>query len=324
MKRWFSLIAAAALLAACSPRFDYEAADSWVYCATEDGAAADVFFVAPTVYGGSAERPLMPPGDKEAAAAFLGAVNMEKGIYDGGARFFAPFYRQAGLSAYALSGEERGPFLNEAYSDVRRAFLFYLAAWGGDRPLILAGFSQGADMCLRLMKEFFGDETLSRRLIACYAVGWRLTDRELSEFPHLKPAQAADDLGVIVMFNSEAPEVADSLIVPEGTATAAINPLNWRTDAAPAERSLNLGACFTDYSGRILREEAAFCGAYLDPVRGTLKVTGVDAADWPPVLEIFSEGVYHLYDYQFFYRNLQENVRLRTERYLALRSRSGG
>ena len=179
-------------------------------------------------------------------------------------------------------------------------------------------------MCLRLMKEFFGDETLSRRLIACYAVGWRLTDRELSEFPHLKPAQAADDLGVIVMFNSEAPEVADSLIVPEGTATAAINPLNWRTDAAPAERSLNLGACFTDYSGRILREEAAFCGAYLDPVRGTLKVTGVDAADWPPVLEIFSEGVYHLYDYQFFYRNLQENVRLRTERYLALRSRSGG
>lgn len=170
-------------------------------------------------------------------------------------------------------------------------------------------------MCLRLMKEFFGDETLSGRLIACYAVGWRLTHRECSAFPHLKPAQTADDLGVIVMFNTEAPEIEDSLIVPKGMSTAAINPLNWRSDSLPADRSLNLGACFTDYEGRILREEAAFSGAYLDPVRGTLKVTDVDAADWPPVLEIFPEGVYHLYDYQFFYRNLEENVRLRIEKY---------
>lgn len=315
MKRWICFVAAAALLAACSPRFDYEAVESWVYCETEEEGAADVFFVAPTVYSGSEEQPLMPADDKEAAAAFLGAVNMEKGIYDGRTRFFAPFYRQAGLYVYTLGEAAREPFLSEAYRDVRRAFLFYLSEWGEDRPLILAGFSQGADMCLRLMKEFFGDETLSGRLIACYAVGWRLPHRECSAFPHLKPAQAADDLGVIVMFNSEAPEVADSLIVPEGTATAAINPLNWRTDSAPAERSLNLGACFTDYEGRILREEAAFSGAYLDPVRGTLKVTDVDAADWPPVLEIFPEGVYHLYDYQFFYRNLEENVRLRIEKY---------
>ena len=29
------------------------------------------------------------------------------------------------------------------------------------------------------------------------------------------------------------------------------------------------------------------------------------------------EGAYHVYDYQFYYRNLQENVRLRTERFLA-------
>ena len=33
--------------------------------------------------------------------------------------------------------------------------------------------------------------------------------------------------------------------------------------------------------------------------------------------DIFSEGVYHLYDYQFFYRNLQENVGARVNAYLA-------
>ena len=39
-------------------------------------------------------------------------------------------------------------------------------------------------------------------------------------------------------------------------------------------------------------------------------------ADYPPVLSLFSEGVYHLYDYQFFYRSLQENVAVRLSAYL--------
>ncbi|MDP2842285.1 MAG: DUF3089 domain-containing protein, partial [Acetobacterium sp.] len=57
-------------------------------------------------------------------------------------------------------------------------------------------------------------------------------------------------------------------------------------------------------------------GAYLDPDRGTLRVTGVNPADFPPVLDIFQEGVYHLYDYQFFYRNLQANVKERIGNYI--------
>ena len=34
------------------------------------------------------------------------------------------------------------------------------------------------------------------------------------------------------------------------------------------------------------------------------------------MLSIFSDGIYHLYDYQFFYRNLQENVEARLNAYL--------
>ena len=34
-------------------------------------------------------------------------------------------------------------------------------------------------------------------------------------------------------------------------------------------------------------------------------------------MSIFPDGVYHLYDYQFFYRNLQENVEVRLDAYLA-------
>ena len=58
------------------------------------------------------------------------------------------------------------------------------------------------------------------------------------------------------------------------------------------------------------------CGCYIDEERGVLKVTDVTPADFPPVLPIFPEGAYHIYDYQFFYRNLQENVANRVKIYL--------
>ena len=64
----------------------------------------------------------------------------------------------------------------------------------------------------------------------------------------MKFAEGETDTGVIVAFNSEAEEITDSLMIPEGTKTLAINPLNWKTDGTSADKSLNLGACFTNYS----------------------------------------------------------------------------
>lgn len=44
-------------------------------------------------------------------------------------------------------------------------------------------------------------------------------------------------------------------------------------------------------------------------------MTDVTPEEYPAVLDIFEEGVYHLYDYQFFYRNLQENIQKRIHAY---------
>lgn len=107
-------------------------------------------------------------------------------------------------------------------------------------------------------------------------------------------------------------------MIPEGTKTNAINPLNWKTDSTPADKTLNKGACFTDYDGKITKEVANLTGAYIDSSRGALKVTDINPEDYPPGLDIFEDGIYHLYDYQFFYRNLQENVAVRIDAYLAL------
>ena len=73
---------------------------------------------------------------------------------------FAPYYRQAAMKVYSLSRKDREPFMEIAYSDVSVAFSYYLTHENDGRPIILAGFSQGADMCYRLLAQYFDDETL--------------------------------------------------------------------------------------------------------------------------------------------------------------------
>ena len=86
---------------------DYALAENWAYFADGGDLAADVFFICPTVYAGADRAFNMPMDDGDARAGFLGATNMEKGIYDESACFYAPYYRQAGLNVYALPEEER-------------------------------------------------------------------------------------------------------------------------------------------------------------------------------------------------------------------------
>lgn len=290
---------------------------NWAYLETDiTDQAADVFFICPTVYGGSSDSFNMSLTDDVTKASFLGAIHMEKGIYDENCRFFAPYYRQAALNVYELDIAGRKPYLDKAYEDICLAFEYYMEHHNAGRPIVLAGFSQGGELSIRLVKDYFAGEDMLDLLVACYAIGWRITEEELQAYSHLKPAQSESDLGVIISFNSEAESVQDSLMIPKGTKTYAINPLNWKTDGTPADKNLNSGACFTDYSGAIVTEIPQLTGAYLDDERGALKVVDVSSADYPPVLSIFSDGVYHLYDYQFFYRNLQDNIRLRISRYL--------
>ena len=293
---------------------DYARTESWAYLETDGTGSADVFFICPTVYGGKDNLSL---DNRDTLKSFLGATNMEKGIYEDAGRFFAPYYRQAGLSVYELPAKEREPYFSVAYADVRAAFSYYLEHYNDGRPVVLAGFSQGADMSIRLLKDCFSNEKVNDLLVACYAIGWSVSEEELTEFPHLRFAAGENDTGVIVAFNSEAPDVTDSLMIPARTRTLAINPLNWKTDGTPAGREENLGACFTDYGGNVVSEIPELTGAYIDPVRGALKVPDVSPMDYPPGLSIFENGVHHLYDYQFFFRNLQENVSVRLNAYLA-------
>lgn len=297
-----------------NPHLDYALSENWSYWPEENTHPADLFIIAPTVDIGKAGNLLADMSRAKYLSSFTGALNMELGIYDDVCDIYAPYYQQATFPVYNMDAAESAAYFAYAYEDVSLAFQYYLEHCEPDRPIVLAGFSQGADMAIRLTEEYFDDEALAKRLVAVYAIGWRVTEEDIQRAPQLHMAQGETDTGVIVAFNSESEETNGSTLVPEGTHTFAINPLNWKTDATVADASLNLGACFTDYSGAITGEIPAFCGAYLNPERGTLKVPGIDNAEYPG--KLFPDGVYHLYDYQFFFRNLENNVQARVEAFL--------
>lgn len=321
MKRSMALLMVAVLLltllCACGQKVDtvdYAQSESWAYYGIGEGKEADLFLICPTVDMGKNGNYNMSMDDVATKESFVGALNMEKGIYEDCATMYAPYYRQMTFPVYSMTEEEMKPYLEIAYRDVAAAFEYYIEHCNNGRPIILAGFSQGSQLLLMLLEEYFDDPAYSDKLVAAYCIGWRVTEDDLSRYPHLKMAEGEADTGVIISFNSEAEGVEDSIMVPAGTKTLGINPLNWRTDSTPADKSLNEGACFTKYSGEIKKEIPGLTGAYLDETRGTLRVTDVSPTEYSNSL--FPDGVYHLYDYQFFFRNLQKNVAVRLDSYL--------
>ena len=297
---------------AAAEGLDYSDGSLWIYNmeASSEGLEADCFMIGPSVYTANGGDYNMPTYDASALISYKSTLSMEKDIYSGTCVMYAPVYRQVSLEVYDMPADEAEKYFEIAYGDVRDAFLYYMQNDNKGRPLVIAGFSQGADMAIRLLKEFGDCPEVKDVLVACYAIGWRITDEDIKEAPYLKPAEGENDTGVIIAYDCEAEDVSSSLVVPAGTKTYSINPLNWQTDSTVADKELNLGACFADYSGGVT-EIPEFTGCYIDPVRGSLKVTDVPAEEYPPVLSMFSEGEYHIYDYQFFFRNLQENVAVR-------------
>ena len=317
-----AVIIIAVLLAGCrkdpdaivSP-VDYSQAENWAYLGLGEDRDADLFLICPTVDMNDEFN--MAIDDEETRAGFYGALNMERGIYEDSARMFAPYYRQAAMKVYGLDRSEWEQYMEIAYSDISAAFSWYLENENDNRPIILAGFSQGGEMCLELLKEYYGGDSaeaqaLREQLIAVYSIGWMVTEEMTSDWPQIVPATGETDTGTVICFDCEDGTVSETIIIPAGMKALSINPLNWKTDGTPADKSLNRGAVF-EAGGEPI---PALCGAYIGE-KGELVVTDVTAADYPPGLDIFPEGAYHLYDYMFFFTNLKENVAARTAAWIA-------
>jgi hypothetical protein len=88
------------------------------------------------------------------------------------------------------------------------AFDYYIRHFNNSRPFFLVGHSQGATILSNLLAGYMKEHPdVYSRMIAAYVIGQPITDEYLARNHHLKFAEGPDDTGVIVSWNTEAPEI---------------------------------------------------------------------------------------------------------------------
>lgn len=290
---------------------DYSKDISWASKPEIIDKPVDIFYVYPTIYAETCPKN-MDVFNKDLRSDVQGLLKSQAGVYSPSANLYAPYYRQ--VSFTQLNPDEDmtlNRYLRIGADDVQRAFNYYLTFLNKGRPFILAAHSQGSVVLLDLLRTRFHDTKLQKQLVAAYLIGYSVTDEDLKQYPWIKAAKKADDTGVVISWNTQAPGATGSPVLMSGA--ICINPLTWTTDETPAEKSLNLGAVFfDDFKGTVKREVPHYTGARVDKETGALVTTPPDKME----IGHFPKGVLHKFDYAFWYRNLEKNVRDRIEAYL--------
>ena len=145
---------------------------------------------------------------------------------------WAPLYRQVTFGTYMHGKDRLEEGLGEAYADVSAAFREYLSRVDPQRKVVVVGHSQGAQMVLRLLKEFFdGDAAMRARLLLAMPIGTGVDvppgQTTGGTFASIPICTKPNEVGCIVTYRSYAAGHVDPLpgwLPPAGQESACVNP----------------------------------------------------------------------------------------------------
>lgn len=299
------------------PAPEYNQVTNWIINAQgTDTYGVDVFYMLPTswmpVNGDTnlycdVNNPLL----RERAPGIAG---LHTSIFEGYANIYAPYYRQADANRLPIGNADAVYAMEELpYSDVERAFEYFLEHYNKNRPFIIAGHSQGTLCGYLLLRNYLRSHPeVQKRMISAYMIGYALTKDDLAKYPNMKLAQGADDVGTIITYNTEAPVVLGNTPTIL-TNTVCINPVNWRTDATPATKEQSLGSYMPTADGNGYERVDHFADAQINLERGTVMTNISITYDKRP---LFPLGTYHGLDYNIYYYDLKKNVGVRIESFM--------
>ena len=208
-----------------------------------------------------------------------------------GNNFYSPYYRHITLDTWATLNEDtiNRRYHDVAFPDVYSAFSRFCAQRDPERPLILAGFSQGGKSVVELLKVM--EEPERDKLVAAYVMGYKVTPEDIAGHPWIVAATDSADTGVVICYNSVS-DVKYLKPVVSAPNDMCINPVNWSVESHPA----------------ILNDTITVT---LDPLAKVLVVEGYDGSALPNILDILNTGDYHGAEPWLYSECLRRNFKTR-------------
>jgi len=284
--------------------------------------AVDVFYLYPTCWKKvnttdpnicNIDNPSMlagaPPAFERQATAFETFANV-----------YAPFYRQADAGyALGLPEDQRELLIGGIPTlDATAAFDYYIKHFNQNRPFILAGHSQGSNVLIHLLSAYMKDNPdVYQRMIAAYVIGYPVTSAYLDSNPHLKFAEGPDDTGVIISYNTQSPGVVPpNNPVVSNIVGLVINPITWTRTETLATTAEGLGSIMPDMTTLKFVPVPQYADARVDINKGVLVCSTADSTALYQFTAPFGMGVYHSFDYPFYFFNIRANAENRANKFL--------
>jgi hypothetical protein len=277
------------------------------------GPAAAVFLIPPTTYLDRAHwnAPLAAdPATEERNREAMRLVAEPFGIEGD---LWVPRYRQATFGAILSERPAATQALDLAYRDVLAAFDHFLAVIPPDRPIVLAGHSQGALHLKRLLKDRVARQPLKARIAAAYVIGWGVSPQRDLPAMGLPACAGPDQPGCVMSWLSFA-EPADPAMarqafahhpaldggLPGSMPPLCTNPLTGG-GALGAAASANLGTLVPDgHFGKLVPG--------LVPAR--CSADGLLLIGPPPAMgsQVLPGNNYQAYDVALFWANVRADM----------------
>lgn len=295
---------------------DYWAAHPWKHDPSDSipaplraeprDSTVDVFFLHPTTFTKKRDKQKPNAAVDDAyinAKTDYSAILYQASVFNQQCRVFAPRYRQAHIwNFFRKNKQEAERAFDLAYADVKASFQYYLQTWNAGRPVIIASHSQGSLLAERLLKEFFENKPLQKKLVAAYVIGWPVPKEY---FTSLKICEDSLQTGCLCSWRTLRRNFVPRYLKSENGNSYVTNPLTWTTGTEYAPRKLNRGSVLTNFNIVYKKSTDAQVSNGLLYVR---------RPKFPWSFLFFTRN-YHVGDINLYYINLRENVRQRIAAY---------
>ncbi len=272
----------------------------------QKNAKVDVFFIHPTILTYQPTNSFEWNGDindqflnnKTDNSTILNQASAFNGI----GKIYAPRYRQAHIySFFTQNKEDAKQALDLAYSDVKKAFEYYMKNENNGRPIIIASHSQGTVHAKRLLKEYFDGTPLQKKLVMAYIIGIAFAPET---FDHLKPTENPTQTGCYAAWNTFATGFYPKWYSESGKKPVCTNPLTWSSAENYVPNSENLGGVGPKFKFYPKVVDAQVHSGLLWVNKPKIRGAG-----------LVNTKVWHIADINFYWMNIRENAAERVNTY---------